>query len=231
MKIIVIGLLFLGLLYLVSRQILRPLHKPDSSTRITQPSVDNLKTTKATASPALLQLPFDATALPDPPKSFGLYPFGLVSNEHPEGHAGLNIETLQTTPILAPSQMKITLIDSPTGRPDEHNIEADQIGGSLKFEYLRVGSLIGGLREGTVVRAGQQIALPGKNHTLGVYMFHFGVLNAQKDAICPSQVLWHPAAWQELSSLVNRSIDDTGRPYTAICVSTTPIPFAKRNIE
>lgn len=179
----------------------------------------------------LLSLPFDPAGLPSRPKSFGIYPFGLKSSEHPEGHAGFNIETTSATPVLAPADMKIASISSPAGRPDEHNIEADAVSGSMKFEYLRVGNLMPGVKVGSIVKAGQQFALPGSNHSLGVYMFHFGVLDDRKSAVCPAQSVWQPGAWAELSKLLAHSISDTGKPFTTLCYSAAPIPLSARHIE
>ncbi len=162
-------------------------------------------------------------------KRFGLYPFGLKSSEHPEGHAGINIELSQNAAVLAPTDMDILAITNPPLRPDEHNLLAQQ--GGYKFEFLRVGELAAGSKVGSHVKQGDVLGKPGHNRSLSTYGFHFGVLDTYDNALCPAQNWWQSGAWSELQQLLQKSLDDHKKPYTSLCVSTTPIPKLVRSYE
>ena len=161
---------------------------------------------------------------------FGIYPFGLRSSEHPEGHAGINFEVKATTQIIAPADMEILTIISPAGRPDEHNVIA-KINEHYRLEFLRVGALANGVKIGSQLKQGDAFASPGRNTVLQTTMFHMGILNSNDAAVCPDESFWSTAAWQELDTLRRSSKDDQGKPYSSICFSTQPIARASRGAE
>ncbi len=176
-----------------------------------------------------LDVPFDVHMLPPLPRSFGFYPFGLKSAEHPEGHAGFNVEIPQSVPITAPADMQIVSVTSPAGRSDEHNLLAQA--GVYQLEFLRIGKIVDTVKVGAQLHRGDVIGWGGYNRTLKTTMFHIGVLNSNDEAICPDQQFWSEDAWMQLQQLLHTSKDDNGRPYNNVCYSTQPIARSVRVME
>lgn len=227
--IVLVGVLIFGGTFAIIK-----LRQPKISNSVTQtvtttPTVSTAPTPITTPSDLDLLLPFLVSDAASPPKSFGIYPFGIKSSEHPEGHAGFNFEVKKDVHLLAPANMVITSITTPSGRSDERNIHAKV--GDYTLEFLRVGALQSSVKVGATVPQGQYFANPALNHSLNVYMFHMGLLDKSNNAVCPDQSFWKPESWKEILDLFSSSISGNGKPFSQPCYSTTPIPYSVRNIE
>ncbi len=202
-----------------------------ASTKIIQTTAN--PSTNPTALPQStlgLILPITFSQLTFPPKSFGIYPFGIISSEHPEGHAGFNFEVSQSVQIIAPADIIITKLVSPSGRSDEHTIIARLTDGH-QLEFLRVGQLAANIVVGTALKQGEALAWPAHNNSLNIDMFHMGILDAADNAICPEKLFWQAIAWDQLNKMLTSSRDGHGKAYAQLCYTTQPIPRSKRLSE
>jgi len=198
--------------------------KDRSETDVSQKDDSRLPDTDKTA---FNVLPVKFEDFIDPPKMYGLWPYGVrgrSKEDHNEGHPGWDFELKKGSKVYAIADLQISQIHDGDIASEGSIVKvieayAKLADGRYHIVYHSVKNLEAGVQEGAVIKEGEPLAEAGLSLSPNSVMIHFGVFKPfDSVGSCPTP-FFSTEAQTILNKILAMSIDvSTKKPFSSACL-------------